>query len=90
MAWAMLRLLRAPVLEGLLALSLRPPQFLSPATTCKLPRDLARRVSDRELPPPLEGSEILVLFLLSEASDRFEGILLDCRIILNDCEDALV
>lgn len=44
---------------------------LLPAITCRLPRDLTSLVWLRELPPTsLAGRDVLVLFLLSERSDR--------------------
>lgn len=80
---AMFKLMRAPVLAVALAVSLWLPHgsqhigSLSSATTCKLPRDLTSLVWHRELPPtPLAGSEVLVLFLLSDWSDRAKGLTL--------------
>lgn len=56
------------------ALGSRHTGSLSLATTCMLSRDLASLEWHRELPPKLlAGSEVLVLFLFSEASGRWEG-----------------
>lgn len=76
----MFKLMRGPVLAVALAVSLWLPHgsqhmgSLSPDTTCKFPRDLTSLVWLREL-PPLAGSEDLVLFLLSDWSDRANGLL---------------